>query len=511
MSKKHVIVIGAGAGGLAAAVELAAAGRAVTVLDAAPTVGGKMHQVRSGEHWIDAGPTVFTMRWVFDELFANAGAQFASRLPFKPVTTLARHWWTSGASMDLHADPQVTAADIAALAGSADAEGYLQLCRDSGHIFELLKMSFMAAPQPNPITLALRIGLSRLGEMLALRPHQTLWRALGDYLRDPRLRQLFARYATYVGSSPLKAPATLLLITHSEQQGVWVLPGGMTSLARAMQNLAEEHGAQFKLNTNVAAINTHNGRVSGVTLDNGETLAADDIVFNGDRSALATGCLGPDVVLATRGTPVEQRGLSAVTWCLRADTAGFPLSYHNVFFDEDYPREFRALFDDKAVAERPTVYICAQDRLLAGHHEGHERLLVLVNAPATGDLSTWTREQMSQITARTEAILADCGLKMSLSSATCRMANPQDFASRFPGSGGSLYGQATHGLFSSFTRPSSRTKIPGLYMAGGSVHPGPGVPMATLSGRLAAQALLKQDQGPNKLIKLLLRFAPKPR
>ena len=511
MSKKHVIVIGAGAGGLAAAVELAAAGRAVTVIDAAPTVGGKMHQVRSGEHWIDAGPTVFTMRWVFDELFANAGAQFTSRLPFKPVTTLARHWWTSGASMDLHADPQVTAADIAALAGSADAEGYLQLCRDSGHIFELLKTSFMAAPQPNPITLALRIGLSRLGEMLALRPHQTLWRALGDYLRDPRLRQLFARYATYVGSSPLKAPATLLLITHSEQQGVWVLPGGMTSLARAMQNLAEEHGAQFKLNTNVAAINTHNGRVSGVTLANGETLAADDIVFNGDRSALATGCLGPDVVLATRGTPVEQRGLSAVTWCLRADTAGFPLSYHNVFFDEDYPREFRALFEDKAVAERPTVYICAQDRLLAGHHEGHERLLVLVNAPATGDLSTWTREQMSQITARTEAILADCGLKMSLSSATCRMANPQDFASRFPGSGGSLYGQATHGLFSSFTRPSSRTKIPGLYMAGGSVHPGPGVPMATLSGRLAAQALLKQDQGPNKLIKLLLRFAPKPR
>jgi len=510
VSKKHVIVIGAGAGGLAAAVELAAAGRAVTVLDAAPTVGGKMHQVRSGEHWIDAGPTVFTMRWVFDELFANAGAQFASRLPFKPVTTLARHWWTSGASMDLHADPQVTAADIAALAGSADAEGYLQLCRDSGHIFELLKTSFMAAPQPNPITLALRIGLSRLGEMLALRPHQTLWRALGGYLRDPRLRQLFARYATYVGSSPLKAPATLLLITHSEQQGVWVLPGGMTSLARAMQNLAEEHGAQFKLNTNVAAINTHNGRVCGVTLDNGETLAADDIVFNGDRSALATGCLGPDVVLATRGTPVEQRGLSAVTWCLRADTAGFPLSYHNVFFDEDYPREFSALFEDKAVAERPTVYICAQDRLLAGHHEGHERLLVLVNAPATGDLSTWTREQMSQITSRTETILADCGLKMSLSSATCRMANPQDFASRFPGSGGSLYGQATHGLFSSFTRPSSRTKIPGLYMAGGSVHPGPGVPMATLSGRLAAQALLKQDQGPNKLIKLLLRFAPKP-
>ncbi len=509
MSTQHVVIIGAGAGGLAAAVELAASGCAVTVLERAPTVGGKMHQVRSGEHWIDAGPTVFTMRWVFDDLFAHAGAQFANRLPFKPVTTLARHWWTSGASMDLHADPQVTAADIAALAGSADAEGYLQLCRDSGHIFELLKTSFMAAPQPNPITLTLRIGLTKLREMLALRPHQTLWRALGDYLKDPRLRQLFGRYATYVGSSPLKAPATLLLITHSEQQGVWVLPGGMTSLARAMQNLAEEHGAQFKLNANVAKIDTRDGRVAGVTLDTGESLTADAVIFNGDRSALATGCLGPDVILATRGTPVEQRGLSAVTWCLRADTAGFPLSYHNVFFDEDYPQEFQALFEDKEVAARPTVYLCAQDRLMAGHHEGHERLLVLVNAPATGDLTTWTREQMSEITRRTEAVLADCGLKLSLSSATCRMANPQDFSARFPGSGGSLYGQATHGLFSSFTRPSSRTKIPGLYLAGGSVHPGPGVPMATLSGRLAAQALLENDKKLHWLAKLLPHFIPK--
>ena len=509
MSKQHVIVIGAGAGGLAAAVELAAAGRAVTVLEAAPTVGGKMHQVRSGEHWIDAGPTVFTMRWVFDELFATAGAQFSNRLPFKPLATLARHWWTGGASIDLHADPQVTAADIAALAGSADAEGYLQLCRDSGPIFELLKDSFMAAPQPNPITLALRIGLSKFSEMLALRPHQSLWSALGGYLKDPRLRQLFGRYATYVGSSPLKAPATLLLITHAEQQGVWVLPGGMTSLARAMQNLAEEHGAQFKLNSKVTEITTENGHVTGVTLESGESLPADDIIFNGDRSALATGCLGPDVVLATQGTPVERRGLSAVTWCLRADAAGFPLSYHNVFFDEDYPKEFSALFDDKRVAERPTVYVCAQDRLMAGQHEGYERLLVLVNAPATGDLSNWTREQMSEITARTEGVLAECGLKLSLSSATCRMANPQDFATRFPGSGGSLYGQATHGPLSSFTRPSSRTKVKGLYLAGGSVHPGPGVPMATLSGRLAAQALLEDDHGANWLTSRLRRFAPK--
>ena len=509
MSQDRVIVIGAGAGGLAAAAELAAAGREVIVLESAAAVGGKMHQVRSGEHWIDAGPTVFTMRWVFEELFETCGEQFASRIPFHPITTLARHWWTTGGSLDLHADPQVTAADIAAFSGSADAEGYLRLCRDSGKVFDLLKNTFMAAPRPNPLSLAARIGLRKLTELRRLRPHQSLWDALGDYVLDPRMRQLFGRYATYIGSSPLETPATLMLITHAEQQGVWVLPGGMTSLARAMQHLSESHGAVFRLNTPVAEINAERGRVSGVTLQSGEQLKAETVVFNGDRSALATGQLGLDVTHASTVTTNTQRGLSAVTWCLRADSAGFPLSYHNVFFDQNYPQEFTSLFNEQRVPERPTVYVCAQDRLMLGQPEGPERLLVLVNAPANGDVADWTLEDMAQVTARAEAVLADCGLKLSLNSATRRTANPADFAHRFPGSGGSLYGQATHGLLSSFSRPGAKTRLPGLYLAGGTVHPGPGVPMATLSGRLAAQAVLAESAMNRSIKKPLWQPAPK--
>ena len=489
MSDHHVIVIGAGAGGLAAAVDLAAQGMRVTVLEAAAAPGGKMHQVRSGEHLIDAGPTVLTMRWVFDDLFARAGENFNDWLPVKPITTLARHWWTDGSFLDLHADPRVTAADIAGFAGSADAEGYLRLCRDSAAIFDLLKDSFMAAPKPNPISLVHRVGWHRVRELLQLRPTQTLWQALGDYLGDARLRQLFGRYATYVGSSPLQAPATLMLITHAEQNGVWVLPGGMTALARGLQGLAEKHGATFRMNTQVREIHCQGGRVSGVTLADGEQLAADRIVFNGDRQALASGRLGPGVIRAVPPTKPEQRGLSAVTWCLRSDTAGFPLTYHNVFFGKDYPDDFAALFGRGDITAEPTVYVCAQDRLGSERPEGPERMLLLVNAPALGDEQHWDRPRLASITQRAESVLRACGLKLSLDTATCRIAHPGEFAARFPGSGGSLYGQATHGLLSSFERPAARTRIGGLYLAGGSAHPGPGVPMATLSGQLAARAV----------------------
>lgn len=146
---------------------------------------------------------------------------------------------------------------------------------------------------------------------------------------------------------------------------------------------------------------------------------------------------------------------------------------------------------------------------MPGQREGAERLLVLVNAPANGDVANWTREEMADVTSRAEAVLADCGLKISLTSATCRTASPAEFAMRFPGSGGSLYGQATHGLLSTFARPGSRSRVPGLFLAGGTVHPGPGVPMATLSGRLAARAVLTDSPLARGILRPLLQTVPK--
>ena len=493
-TNKHVIVIGAGAGGLAAASDLARAGINVTVLERASRAGGKMRQIEVAGHRIDAGPTVFTMRWVFESLFRDAGFELDETLPLQKADTLARHWWTTGAQLDLHVDIEETARGIEAFSGCADAEGYKRLCADSAAIFNTLRDTFMAAPRPSPISLARRVGLTRIHELIKLRPHKTLWNSLEGYFEDTRLRQLFGRYATYVGSSPLLTPATLMLITHAEQTGVWLLPDGMSSLAAAVQGVAEHNGASFHFDTEVAGITTHLGRTSGVKLTTGEHLPADAVIFNGDQNALACGVLGDDVADATRKSHPEKRGLSAVTWCLMADTRDFPLNYHNVFFDQNYPEEFNAIFSRQCLPVRPTVYICAQDRLGDQQPNGPERLLVLINAPANGDSKDWREQDIRLAASNAEHVLSACGLTLDLSGRDAHACHPSEFNKLFPGSGGSLYGRASHGALSSFTRPATRTKRPGLYLAGGSVHPGPGVPMATLSGRLAAHVAL-QDMG----------------
>jgi 1-hydroxycarotenoid 3,4-desaturase len=335
-----------------------------------------------------------------------------------------------------------------------------------------------------------RVGWRNPGAMWRTAPFISFWRTLDRYFDDQRLRQLFARYATYVGSSPLRAPATLMLIAHVEQEGVWLVDGGMRALALAIRRLAEQHGAQFQFETPVAEILVAGGSVSGVRLQDGERLSADAVVFNGDTSALGAGLLGAQVRHAAPGAAPGKRGLSALTWCLRATPRGFPLHYHNVFFSERYPDEFSAIFGRRDIVARPTVYLCAQDRLDGAVAPTPERMLMLVNAPPDGDRRSWLPDQIQAMRERALDVLRLCGLRLEFSEHDCVATTPSDFADLFPGSGGSLYGRASHGMFSSFSRPGARSAIPGLYLAGGSVHPGPGVPMAALSGRLAASALM---------------------
>ncbi len=491
MSAPRVVVIGAGAGGLAAAADLARQGLRVTLLEAADTPGGKMRQLSVAGSGIDAGPTVFTMPWVFEGLFGDAGVNFGDAVTARRAEILARHAWTSGGALDLHADIHTSSRAVADVCGETEAQGFLQFCERSAGIHATLRDTFMNAQQPNPLELVRRVGLHKLRDLLATSPQRTLWAALGDYFRDPRLRQLFGRYATYVGSSPLQTPATLMLIAHVEQDGVWLLPGGMYSLAQAIADLGTRAGVTSHYNCPASVIECNAHGAVGAVIAGDQRFAADAVVFAGDNAALSGGLLGPAVSTAVAPVARNDRGLSAITWCVKARTRGFALHYHNVFFDSDYPDEFDHIFQRRQVRQRPTVYVCAQDRIDGTAPDGPERLLMLINAPPDGDRDDWHPTVVADMQARALAVMAACGLQLDIETNACTATTPRDFALRFPGGGGSLYGRASHGMMSSFNRPGARSRVAGLYLAGGSVHPGPGVPMATLSGRLAAAALMQ--------------------
>lgn len=489
----RAIVIGAGVGGLAAAIRLAARGMDVTLCERAESVGGKVREVDVGGPKIDGGPTVFTMRWVFDDLFAAAGTSLTTHVDLERADILARHAWSESERLDLYADLERSIDAIATFSSAEEAKRFKAFCDHTEAMYRTLRDPFLCAERPKgSMDMTARVGLGNVKALLDVKPFSTMWSQLTAHFLDPRLRQLFGRYATYCGSSPFQAPATLMLIAHVEQDGVWLIKGGMYRLIEALKSIAESVGVTIRTGAEVDQITVRNGRASGIQLTSGETLSADIVVANTDANAVYSGLLGGELADKKSATTPRKRSLSALVWTGMGRASGFPLSRHTVFFSRDYPDEFRRIFRNRQLPDEPTVYVCAQDRNagLASVPDGEERLLILVNAPATGDTDSLQPQEIDQCHQRTMAQLERCGLSLTMNPERTALATPNTFHQLFPATGGALYGQATHGWDASFKRPANRTRLPGLYLAGGSVHPGPGIPMAALSGRLAAEAAM---------------------
>ena len=490
-----VTVIGAGIGGLVAALDLAHRGFRVRILERATCAGGKLRVEHPGGVAVDAGPTVFTMRWVFEQLFDNIGETLDAHLALQPVVRLARHVWPERPTLDLFADVRRSADAIGSMAGAAESRRFLRFCERTRRIYRTLERPFIRASGPSIRRLMLDGGLRGLFGLMGIHPFARMTQLLARDFTDPRLRQLFGRYATYCGSSPHLAPATLLLVAHVEQEGVWLVKGGMRRLVDCLVRLAENRGAEFRYSAHVSEIIVERGRVAAVGLADGRRLRTESVIVNADVAALADGLFGQAVSGAVAEVPKRDRSLSALTWAKCARTTGFPLIRHNVFFSARPGSEFHDIFDKQRLPAAPTVYVCAQDRNDdASGAGGPERLLCIVNAPAIGDTRSIGHSEIERCEEVSFELLENCGLQITERARDGKLTTPTDFARRFPATGGALYGRASHGWKATFLRPGTRTRVPGLYLAGGSVHPGPGVPMAAISGRHAA-ACLMEDHG----------------
>ncbi len=483
----RAVVIGAGVAGLATAIRLAAGGLQVTLLERHAHTGGKIRTLPSAAGPVDAGPTVLTMRHIFDDLFDCAGARLEDHVSLIPQDILARHFWPDGSSLDLFADAGKSAGAIADFAGARAADDFRRFNSRTAQLFQAFDAPMMQAPAPRLADLIPHV-LRQPALIRAMAPLSTLKSALARQFGDPRLAQLFGRYATYVGGAPHLSPAILSLIWQAEAAGVWVVEGGMHRLALAMATVARTLGVEIRTGPHVDRIGLTQGRATGVHLTGGETLTAQAVVYAGDPRAIAAGSLGADLRHVAPQTLRLPRSFSARVHSFAATPAGRDLAHHNVFFAADPQSEFTDLAAGRIPAD-PTLYICAEDRGQQTPPPAQERFEIISNAPATSDttdptdLDQWHHQIIHRLTSS--------GVTFSPTPDATTITTPQTFARMFPDSLGALYGQTPHGMTAALKRPTAATPVPGLWLAGGGTHPGAGVPMATLSARHAAGAILR--------------------
>ncbi len=484
------IVVGAGIGGLCAAIALAGAGRRVLVLERGAQTGGKMRTLPSAAGPIDMGPTVLTLKDVFEGLFSRAGGRLGDYVTLIPQQVLARHFWTGGAHLDLFSDREANAQAIGRFAGPGGAREYLRFDRLTRQMYDAFDAPMMRARRPKLGAIAMA-ALRRPAIWPALLPNISLQRWLAGQFSDPRLVQLFGRYATYVGGAPSTSPAVLALVWQAEAGGVWAVHGGMGALAAGLERFARALGVQFRLRCHVHSIFLQGGRAAGVELPDGTRIAAQNVVFNGDPAALTSGLLGGDIRRCIPHSAVHPRSLSAYVWTFDAAVpATAPeLVHHNVFFGASPAAEFAAIARGQIFAD-PTLYLCAQDRAARAQPRATERFEIIMNARALPAHPIPLPQEDELCSRRVFSQLARFGLPFHPAPARQALTMPQDLAILFPASGGAIYGRSPQSLLAPMLRPTAQTRIAGLVLAGGGAHPGAGVPMAALSGLHAAEMIL---------------------
>lgn len=481
-NRPKVIVIGAGVSGLTAGAILSNY-CTVTIFDKEDRIGGKVETRDVKKAQIDCGPTVFTLKGVFETIFKDAGSTMQDHVTARAAATLARHFWIDGSMLDLFADTKQTAEAIKNFASPRDADNYLSFCDTSEQVFDTLFSSFLQAPKPDIMKLILSKSPKKLS---VIKPFETLWQALTNQFDDPRLRQLFARYATYCGSSPFECPATLMLVAHVERSGVWLLDGGMHAMIKALSTVASQNGANIVCGHQVDRIDFKLNKIIGIEAD-GKAIKADCVICCADIASVAAGDYGQAASRAVSSQKGLTRSQSALTWTLMAETGGIQLETHNVFFSSDYKAEFDAVFSKQVIPEEPTIYLHTRP----ADDNKQRPVFALINAPSNGDMQTYSDEEADAWLMRTLTQMEKHGLSLTPVPGTISVKTPTSYATRFPATGGALYGPASHGWQAAFKRHGVRTREKGFYLAGGSVHPGPGMPMAALSGRTAAMAVLE--------------------
>lgn len=493
---RRVAVIGAGAAGLAAAARLAGAGLDVTVWEQNESVGGKAGELRRDGFRFDTGPSLLTMGFTVDRLFADLGENRADHVTFRPLDVLCRYHYPNGTV--LRSVPEISAfAAAVAVATGDDVRAVKRYFAHSADVYRLAEDFYLFRTFDGWADFARDIpparGLAALRKLPQLGMHRSMHSLHCRFFRDSRTIQLFDRYATYTGSNPYTCPATFALIPHVEHQGgAALVEGGIYRLIEALRDLALRQGAQLHTQAPVRRILVREGRIIGLEAA-GEQYEYDAVI-----SAVDVG-MTYDVLLADAPCPTARRhrrrplSTSALIFHLGVRGRHADLDVHNIFFSGDYKSECRTIHRQQRCYAEPTIYLYISSRFApADAPPGHENWFVMINTPP--DLGqNWAAETQrareyirGRLKQATGVDLADAVVSESV-------MTPPDLARRTGSLFGSIYGPAAHGFAAALMRQPNRSRdFRGLYFCGGSAHPGGGLPLALISGELAARQVLNE-------------------
>ncbi|NEQ48700.1 MAG: phytoene desaturase [Leptolyngbya sp. SIO3F4] len=476
------VVIGSGIAGIATSIRLARKGYQVIVCEANAYPGGKLTAFDQEGFRFDAGPSLFTLPELVDDLFRLCGRTPESAFRYRTLDIACKYFWEDGTRLTAYTDPDRFAQEVEdkLQVPASRVHDYLQhvssLYRYNANLFMKRSLhrwsTYFSADVARALFRVHTFNLTR--SMHAVNEER---------LQEPHLVQLFDRMATYNGSSPYLAPGVLNIIAHLEHNGGTYLPeGGMHAITTSLVELAREQGVDFRLNTPVKSIDTQGKRVLGVSTESG-AISADLVVSNMDVVPTYRKLLPNEPAPEKRLK--QERSSSAVIFYWGINRSFPELDLHSIFFSDDYQEEFRHLFESKTLYHDPTVYVNITSKYEPGDApEGQENWFVMVNAPANHgqDWDALIAQARESVVTKLSRIL---GVSLQDHIVCESILEPRILEARTSSFRGALYGSSSNNRFSAFLRhPNFSQRLKGLYFCGGSVHPGGGIPLCLLSAQI---------------------------
>jgi phytoene desaturase len=485
-----VVVVGAGLGGLSAALRLAGAGREVTVLEREPVPGGRAGRLERDGYGFDTGPTVLTMPELIADALDAVGERLEDWLELDPVDPLYRAYYPDGSTLDVHSGVEAMAAEVERVCGPAEAAGYRRFVGYVSAMYKAEMRTFIDRNIDSPLGL---LGPDLL-RLLALRGFGRLAPAVGRYLKDPRTQRVFSFQAMYAGLSPYDALAIYAVIAYMDSvAGVFFPRGGMHAVPRAMAGAAEKHGVRFRYGTEAARVEVSGGRARAVVTTDGERIEADVVVLNPDLPVAYRDLLPPDSV--PRRVKSLRYSPSCVLLHIGSSARYSKIAHHNIHFGRAWRRTFDEIIRDGQLMSDPSLLVTnpthTDPSLAPAGKQSYYVLAPTPNLTAGIDWASTGPRYRDEIVATLEArgyTGFGAGIEVE------RLVTPADWAASGLAAGAPFAAAHTVGQTGPFRPPTLPRGLDNVVFTGSGTQPGVGVPMVLLSGRLAAERVTGRDR-----------------